>query len=645
MNVATRIPHDPGDPVLNTWIIWWNAQAVPFTEKWWSAPVFFPMRNALALSEHLAGVSPLTTPLVLAGVSPLAAYNVALIASFALSGFFSYLLVVRLTGSRLAAACAGIAYGFSPYRGSQLAHLQVLTSQWMPLALLALHAYTRRGQILNCHFCHALAPGSEREKSDNSRSDPRWLLLFGAAWVLQALSNGYYLLFLPVLLVLWMAWFVDWRRSARTGGAIAVAWLIASLPLIPVLLRYRDVHESLALARRLDEIRHFSADLSSFRHASPMLRFWPTVASKGDEDFLFPGATIALLLAAGIVAMLVRRQRHSTFLFYFIAALAMWLLAFGPAAAEAGASAILRPYTLLWYLPGFEGLRVPARFAMLATLCASVAGGLAVAALAPRRAVPRAIVGALVALGLLADGWLRPMPLFSPPSRAMLPDAPSTAVVELPTDDPFVAVAAMYRSMDHRQPLVSGYSGHVPPHYAILSAAMRRGDASPLQYLARGRTLVIVVDGRHDSGGDFRRLVRSLPGVQRQQVTGAGELYLLPPGAAEREATNGALWPSTRDERAGHLDLGDVRTIRTLEFPLRDRYFSLHTRMSFEVSIDGTSWSSVWEDWTGALAVAAALRDAREAPVRIAVADASARYVRFSPAPAWLWREIRIYGP
>ena len=53
---ASRIPHDPGDPVLNTWILWWNSQAVPFTETWWNAPIFFPMRGALALSFDDANI-------------------------------------------------------------------------------------------------------------------------------------------------------------------------------------------------------------------------------------------------------------------------------------------------------------------------------------------------------------------------------------------------------------------------------------------------------------------------------------------------------------------------------------------------------------------------------------------------------------
>ena len=195
---ATRIPHDLGDPVLNTWILWWNARAFPLTAAWWSPPIFVPMSGALALSEHLAGLSLFATPIQLAGGSPLLAYNVCLVLSYALSGWLAYLLVLQLTGSTAAAICGGVAFATAPYRAGQLAHLQVLTSQWMPALLLGMHGYLASGRR-------------------------RWLVIFAAAWLLQALSNGYYLLFVPVLIALWLAWFVDWRRAPGRGLALAAS--------------------------------------------------------------------------------------------------------------------------------------------------------------------------------------------------------------------------------------------------------------------------------------------------------------------------------------------------------------------------------------------------------------------------------------
>ena len=86
-----------------------------------------------------------------------------------------------------------------------------------------------------------------------------WLALFGAAWLLQALSNGYFMLFLPALLVPWLAWFVDWRRNPRASLSIVAAWAIASLPLLPILFNNHQVHEQMGLSRSVTAIRVFSA--------------------------------------------------------------------------------------------------------------------------------------------------------------------------------------------------------------------------------------------------------------------------------------------------------------------------------------------------------------------------------------------------
>ena len=192
IRLSSRIPHDPGDPILNAWILWWNAQRVPLTDAWWNPPFLFPLPGAVALSEHLLGQSVFTTPLQLAGATPLVAYNVSMLVSYVLSGVFAYWLVYRLTGSSLAALAGGVAFAFAPYRAGQLAHLQVLTSQWMPALLLGMHGYMETGRA-------------------------RWLTLFAAAWLLQALSNLYYMLFVPVLIVLWMAWFGS-GLGARGSG-------------------------------------------------------------------------------------------------------------------------------------------------------------------------------------------------------------------------------------------------------------------------------------------------------------------------------------------------------------------------------------------------------------------------------------------
>ena len=67
------------------------------------------------------------------------------------------------------------------------------------------------------------------------------------------------------------------------------------------------------------------------------------------------------------------------------------------------------------WLPGFDGLRVPARFWMMALACLSVVAALAVNRLEGRT---RRIVVTIAAAGLLLDGWPRDFTVLpAPPAR------------------------------------------------------------------------------------------------------------------------------------------------------------------------------------------------------------------------------------
>jgi hypothetical protein len=225
LRITSVLPHDAGDPLLNAWILWWNADALPLTERWLNAPMFWPMKGAIVLSEHLLGLSLVATPLQWLGAGPIAAYNVVFLLSFPLCALAAHALGYELTGRHDAAAIAGLVFAFNPYRTSQLAHIQVLWAFWMPLALFALHRYSRDGRV-------------------------RWLVLFAAMWIGEALSNGYFQLFFPLLLLLWTLWFLvsagEWQKTAR----VAAAFCAGSIVLLPVAVQYLRLHEQLALERR-----------------------------------------------------------------------------------------------------------------------------------------------------------------------------------------------------------------------------------------------------------------------------------------------------------------------------------------------------------------------------------------------------------
>jgi len=214
---ASTIVHDVGDPLLTAGFLHWNAWTLPFTHAWWQFPIFAPIPDALTFSEHLLGLSVVATPIEWLVRDPLVAANLVTLLTYPLCGLAMFLLVRRLTGSAAAAFLAGVAYAFSPYRTSQLPHVQMLATFWAPLALLGLHGYLDSGRR-------------------------RFLVLFGAAWLLQALANLYSLYFLSALVGLWVLWFVVWPGRWTQLRDIAIAALVAAVPLAPTLGTYVAVH-------------------------------------------------------------------------------------------------------------------------------------------------------------------------------------------------------------------------------------------------------------------------------------------------------------------------------------------------------------------------------------------------------------------
>jgi hypothetical protein len=568
---GSHLPADSIDPGLNTWILWWNTQALPLTERWWNAPMFHPAPGMLSLSETLLSLAPLTTPLQWMGASPVVAYNVAFLLSFPAAALAAHALAHRLTGRHDAALLAGLAFGFSPYRAAQLPHLQTLWSCWMPLCLLALHKYLDSGRR-------------------------RLLVAAGVCWALNALTTGYFLMYFSVLLGFWILWFArSWRQWLPIVGTLA----LAAAAVAPVLVGYWQHQQALGVARNFGEISQFSADASAIWASGNV---WPAsywTLQPRSEGELYPGVVVLGLSLAGAIAawratrvrwprwrlvtallggylaevvlltmMLgpwaisifgwrvsltrpgkplfiattllliacvadprIRQawRRHSVLLFYAVAAAVMFIFAMGPTAYAFGEVFWPRaPYLwLMEYVPGGRSLRVPARFAMLVVLCLAQAAAVAFARLAKDRPAWKwAAIAFAAAIAL--DGWVPAMrmtvaaaPLTLPADAAAAP----AAIVELPIGNTVAEAAALLRSIGHQQPLVNGFSGYSPPHYFALREAFAARDGRVVETLRHFGPLVALVHRQRDAAGETEAFVRSQPEVESVGETDLGPLF------------------------------------------------------------------------------------------------------------------------
>jgi hypothetical protein len=620
-SLRSELPADLGDPLLNTWILAWDAdhllRAVTghlgALREYWHANIYYPHPLALAYSEHLTAQAVMVLPIYAITGNPVLVYNVAFLATFVLSALGMFLFVRELTGSRSAAFLAGVAYGFAPYRFGTLSHLQVLSSMWMPFAWLGFHRYIETRRLA------PLAGGT-------------------LAWIAQNLSCGYYLLFFTPAMGIFLAWELTrrrlwtdrqvWRQLMLAAAAVAIAT-------VPFLLPYLELRRLGFSARSLAETGRFSSDVYGYLTTDVRMALWGRLvrAWPRPEGSLFPGFTIVLLaaLAVGERWRHARRDSHrlpsSVTVRALAAALAVscsvliallfgwslrltndgvdgvWLkitsldrvlvLAVGLTLALAAVSPRARATARSWlaspvgmltlvtvfafamslgpqiytrgkliearnvyapfhaFVPGFDGLRVPARFAMVVALGLAGLAGYGAAVIARRGGV--AAIAVLTAL-VLAESWSVPLPLnenstdykqagLSPLTGtlaigsgtpavygfvARLP--PSSALIEMPFGEIAFETRYMFYSTTHWRRLVNGYSGGAPDQYGLWAERLK--DALDLPEPAwravidsRATHLLVHEDGyAGDRGRQISNWVRA-HGGQEVAVFGSDHLF------------------------------------------------------------------------------------------------------------------------
>jgi hypothetical protein len=460
-----------GDGALNVWAIGWVGHALAESpSRLFDANIFYPEKLTLAYSEAMLVQGALVAPVVAAGGSPVLAYNLSLMAGFALTGWAFCLLVWRWTNSWTAGYVAGCLAAFNAHTLAQLTHLQYQHAEFFALMLFALDRLLITSSL-------------------------RSAIALALGFVLQGLTSIYLFVFST-----WMLLFASLARlrefvagGRRLMGRAAVAAAVAALLLSPYLMKYSAVRDQMGFRRGAEEQQ--AASWANYLSTGSRLyfdRFSREFAGLATSN-TFPGiAAVALIIIAWSDR---RNSADPRFRMAAAAAIGCAAVSFAP----------LLPFypTIHEAVPLFQAVRSLPLIGHVVLLMIAVLAGFGVAALQRAWTHARSWPIAAVVVFAAVNGEALRAPLgvtwFEgvPAVYDVLAAEPGAVVAEAPFPIPqqwFLNAQYMVNSTRHWKPMLNGYSGFRPPSYERSYEAMRGfpSDDSLLQLHALGVTHIVV---------------------------------------------------------------------------------------------------------------------------------------------------------
>jgi hypothetical protein len=444
---------DSNDGRWSIWVVSWVAHALTTDPgSIFRANIFYPHDNALAFSEGNFVAGAIAAPAWLLTKNPYAAHNFFFIACFVLSSVATYYLVRHLTGDWRAAAIAGVLYAYSPFAFARQAHSQLLLIGFLPWAMLAFHRFIDRVSVARA-------------------------IELGVVLWLTGLACAYYGIFAGGMVALGTVMLAATRGLWKQPGYWAHVALAAAVCIgltAPFFWPYVRMQDTSGFARPLDG--SYSANLSAWLISSAWAHRWWAPYVAGASEVLFPGiiATVFGIWGAVISIRLKPDNTDRRFLpdvawFYVTTAIIAFWTTFGPKAGL---------YTLLYYtIPVFSFLRAPSRTGIVVTLCLVVLAAPALLKVmhpASRNRFSGSNARFVVLFVLaMADTYRAPLRMREAPpvpgvyrTLARLPRGP---VIEIPFWSERLAyhrhAEYMLASTYHWQPLINGYSDHIPQDF------------------------------------------------------------------------------------------------------------------------------------------------------------------------------------
>jgi len=516
---ASQAVADLPDTHLYIWTLAWDTHAFlhqPFNI--FDANIYYPYANTLAYSENLIGTAFFAAPVIWLTGNMVLAMNLVALLTCVLCGIGGYQLGRKLHLSAGAAFICGLVFAFAPPRFFRLGQLHMTAVQWIPFSLAYLHSYFEGGR-------------------------PRDLRLAVAFFSLQALSSGHGAAYLFVATVCLIAWHVALGaplalRQRLSDFGVTGAYLLS--PSVWIMLPYRLAQQEAGLKRGY--LFGAQPGLESFL-ASParvdhfLIEELFGTFSKPADAFLFPGLVVLVLAVAGVTFGPPGKLRHNAAAFYATLLVVSTLMF------------VHWPFELwryVYWLPGFNFIRVPSRFIILSMLTLGVLAGLGVDRLVARLSLGARTI-ACVVLSLLLLGEYSAYPFTGVPYRVDIPAIDRwldtqpkpfvVAEVPVPSSGDLGALVrhqttSMLHATAHWQKTVHGYSGiQRPLHdqlYQDLNGFPGRASIAALREV--GVTHIVVHTEQYGiKWRTVEELIAHSPALHLAHVEGDGRVYTLSP--------------------------------------------------------------------------------------------------------------------
>jgi uncharacterized membrane protein (UPF0136 family) len=475
-----------GDAYEYVWKLWWFKHTLLETgQSPWVAPdIYYPNGYLLAYGETTVTNTILALPLT-SFLGEIPTYNLLILLSTILSGFTMFLLAREVTGNFAASLLAGTIYAFAPFRRLQLLHLNIATTQWLPLIFYFLERFVRTRK-------------------------PMYGLAAGLAFALNALTSWYYAVSASLLVLIWAFFRLRSQlKQKQTWQALALFAITAILLILPFAWPYLAIMGNPDTAIPMENSNFYSASPVEYMIPSPFQFWWGGWVFQNLLNRPAPGEFIIgwgfMVWLFGLYAVgLAPRQAVRPWLVVVLVAV---ILSFGLTLHLAGRQVVIpapqpvvervnavfntislnyaldgEPFTigredglvipmpallLRWFVPVLGKIRTWTRFGVIALFGMAVLVAFGAATWHKREILPKnsRLIQRVAWLGVIGftlfELWWAPLPMITPvlerPVDQWLRNQPgSEAIIEYPLNSSFSGQQLVY-TRAHGKPIVHGY--------------------------------------------------------------------------------------------------------------------------------------------------------------------------------------------